>query len=48
MSEANAAANLGHGAWPTSFSDGMKPEAAADKALKRIGAILAKYPIAQA
>jgi len=27
--------------------EGMTPEAAADKALKRIGAILAKYPIAQ-
>jgi multiple sugar transport system substrate-binding protein len=27
--------------------EGMTPEAAAEKALKRIGAILAKYPIAQ-
>jgi ABC-type glycerol-3-phosphate transport system substrate-binding protein len=26
--------------------EGMTPEAAAEKALKRIGAILAKYPIA--
>jgi len=26
--------------------EGVTPEAAADKALKRIGAILAKYPIA--
>jgi multiple sugar transport system substrate-binding protein len=27
--------------------EGMTPQAAADKALKRIGAILAKYPIAR-
>jgi hypothetical protein len=27
--------------------DGMSPQAAAEKALKRIGEILAKYPIAQ-
>jgi multiple sugar transport system substrate-binding protein len=37
--------------WGTAEADvireGMTPQAAADKALKRIGAILAKYPIAQ-
>ena len=27
--------------------EGMTPQAAAEKALKRIGVILAKYPIAQ-
>jgi multiple sugar transport system substrate-binding protein len=27
--------------------DGMTPQAAAEKALKRIGTILAKYPIVQ-
>jgi hypothetical protein len=27
--------------------EGMTPEAAAEKALRRIGAILAKYPIAE-
>jgi hypothetical protein len=27
--------------------DGMTPQAAADKALKRIGTILAKYPVVQ-
>ncbi len=30
------------------IKDGMTPQAAADKALKRMGTILAKYPIAQA
>jgi multiple sugar transport system substrate-binding protein len=37
--------------WGTAEADiireGMTPEAAAEKALKGIGAILAKYPIAQ-
>src|SRR5262249_18128237 len=37
--------------WGTAEADvireGMTPEAAAEKALKRIGVILAKYPIAQ-
>jgi ABC-type glycerol-3-phosphate transport system substrate-binding protein len=37
--------------WNVAFSDivtgGMKPEAAVDKALARIQAIFAKYPIAQ-
>jgi multiple sugar transport system substrate-binding protein len=37
--------------WGTAEADiireGMTPQAAAEKALRRIGAILAKYPIAQ-
>jgi ABC-type glycerol-3-phosphate transport system substrate-binding protein len=34
--------------WMDIIQNGMKPEAAAEKAFKRVEAILAKYPIAQA
>jgi multiple sugar transport system substrate-binding protein len=35
-------------AWADIMNGGMTPEAAADKAFKRVEAIFAKYPIAQA
>ena len=35
-------------AWADIIQGGMTPQAAADKAFKRIEAIFAKYPIAQA
>lgn len=47
MSEANAAQVWGS-AHASVIRDGVSPEAAADVALKRIGVILAKYPVAQA
>ena len=47
MSEANAAQVWGT-AHASVLRDNVSPEAAADAALKRIGAILAKYPIGQA
>lgn len=47
MSEANAAQVWGT-AHASVIRDGVSPDAAADAALKHIGAILAKYPIAQA
>jgi multiple sugar transport system substrate-binding protein len=47
MSEANAAQIWGS-AHASVIRDGVSPEAAADAALKHIGTILAKYPIAQA
>jgi multiple sugar transport system substrate-binding protein len=47
ISEANAAQVWGT-AHASVIRDGVTPEAAADAALKHIGAILAKYPIAQA
>jgi len=47
MSEANAAQVWGT-AHASVIRDNVSPEAAADVALKHIGAILAKYPIAQA
>jgi hypothetical protein len=34
-------------AWADIITGGMKPEAAAEKAFKRVEEILAKYPIAQ-
>src|SRR5262249_1125545 len=43
--EANAQQTWGNAAADV-IREGMTPEAAADKALKRIGQILAKYPIA--
>jgi multiple sugar transport system substrate-binding protein len=46
MSEANAAQIWGT-AHASVIRDGVSPEAAAESALKRIGAILAKYPVAQ-
>ncbi len=47
MSEANAAQVWGT-AHASVIRDNVSPEAAAEAALKRIGAILAKYPIGQA
>ncbi len=47
MSECNAAQIWGT-AHASVIRDGVSPEAAADAALKHIGSILAKYPIAQA
>ncbi len=47
MSEANAAQIWGT-AHASVIRDNVSPEAAADAALKHIGAILAKYPVAQA
>jgi len=47
MSECNAAQIWGT-AHASVIRDGVSPEAAADAALKHIGTILAKYPIAQA
>ncbi len=47
ISEANAAQVWGT-AHASVIRDGVHPEAAADAALKQIGTILAKYPIAQA
>ncbi len=47
MSEANASQIWGT-AHASVIRDNVSPEAAADAALKHIGAILAKYPIAQA
>jgi multiple sugar transport system substrate-binding protein len=47
MSEANAAQIWGT-AHASVIRDGVSAEAAADAALKHIGAVLAKYPIAQA
>lgn len=47
MAEANAAQIWGT-AHASVIRDGVTPEAAADTALKHIGTILAKYPIAQA
>jgi hypothetical protein len=35
-------------AWPGIVTGGMMPQQATDKALKRVAAILAKYPIQQA
>lgn len=46
MSEANAAQIWGT-AHASVIRDGVSPEAAAETALKRIGAILTKYPVAQ-
>jgi hypothetical protein len=47
MSECNAAQIWGT-AHASVIRDNVSPEAAADTALKHIGTILAKYPIAQA
>jgi len=46
MSEANAAQIWGT-AHASVIRDGVSPEAAAETALKHIGAILAKYPVEQ-
>ena len=47
MARSSAEQRLGHGRWPTSSKDGMTPEAAVDKAFKRVEEIFAKYPIAR-